>query len=455
MAQKNEGWKQLDEKFPENEIEDNFAGFFSEAEAENKSAKGKKRRSKNAGPDILAVAPEENDSGFVIKEVVSLEETEKPAEKEPETAVAEPEETTAQEEAVLEEAPMEVLAEEAPEKEEQVAEAPEEETQPVELEYTEEAEAPEAEPIKEAQKKKKFFKFERANKIIDSRRKHKYAAIVGAALIVLAIFGFVFVFSGAVSGFKRIIDNSAQKEAVEWKIYPLVMLDPTTFDDPSQLDEVVLLKASLWSTLLNHRTEYKYDENGMLQVPASDLDVAAKNIFGDKVTLNHQTFSEGYEFFYIYNEETSTYSVPVSGQTASYTPKIVKITKNGDIYTMIVGYVAPTTLWNMSEDGTSYESVPDKYVYYDMQKVGSEFIVAGVRSIPADELPDDLEIASQQSLNQTQYFDYDELYQEYLAGQLGGEGQSSDGESSAEGETSSGEGESTGSESSSESSSAE
>ena len=192
------------------------------------------------------------------------------------------------------------------------------------------------------------------------------------------------------------------------------MLDPAVFEDPNQLDKEVILKSALWSTLLENRTKYEYDENGMLLVPASDLDVAAKKLYGSKVSLEHKTFSEGYDFFYLYDEETNRYSVPIMGQTASYVPKVIEIDKNGDIYTLIVGYVAPTTLWNVSEDGSS-ESVPDKYLYYDLEKIDrGSFIIKSVRRIPEDELPEDLEVSDMQSLNQTQYFDYDEIQQEYM-----------------------------------------
>ena len=124
--------------------------------------------------------------------------------------------------------------------------------------------------------------------------------------------------------------------------------------------------------------------------------------------------AEGYDFFYLYNEETKTYSVPIMGQTASYVPKVVDIAKDGDFYTLIVGYVAPTTLWNVSEDGSS-ESVPDKYLYYDLEKIeNGNYIIKSVRRIPEDELPEDLEVSDMQSLNATQYFDYDEIQQEYM-----------------------------------------
>ncbi len=421
MADKNNGWEKPEEKFPETELEDSFAGFFSEEEEMDISSKGKKRRKSKSGPDILAVS-EETDEGFVIEEVVALDTgseivtiKEENSEHEDEHENSEkPEEADAH--AEKEDSSDTEKAEEANEEEVIVDLSPEETEEPA------------------ARKKNPLF--EKAKKHINSRRKHRYAATIGAVLIGLALLGTISLCSILVTLGARVLDNTSQKEAFEWKIYPLLMFDPATFENPGQLEEVFVLKTSLWSTLLENRTKYTYNENGMLLVPASDLDVAAKSLYGDAVTLKHQTFSEGYDYFYLFDEETNTYSVPVMGQAAGYAPKVVDISKDGNVYTLIVGYVAPTTLWNISEDGST-EAVPDKYLYYDLEKIDNgNYIIKSVRRIPEDELPEDLEVSDVQSLNKTQYFDYDAIQQEQLNQQLE-EGKGNGGsKNTAEGETS-------------------
>lgn len=423
MQDKNNGWKQPEEKFPEAELEDSFSGFFS-SEEEISVPKGKRRRHKSEGPDILAVSENEQDDGFIIKEVVSVEggEAPKPAEEpaEPESkpasenASAEPAEAQPQEaQPEPEESPKAEQADTAQEKpvEQPMEEVPEKETEDSE---EEQPSVPEEEAAEKPKKQKKVL-FARAKRVINKKRTHKYVAAVGAVLIALAIVGAISVISLGVRLVERILDNTDQKEAFEWKIYPVLMLDPATFDDPAQLDDVFLLKTAMWSTLLEHRTIYTYNENGMLLVPASDLDVAAKKLYGDSVTLKHQTFVEDYEYNYYFDKDTNTYTVPISSQAAGYTPKVAKIIKNGDIYTLIVGYVEPTTLWDMSEDGSFTESAPSKYLYYDLQKVkGGNFILKSIRNIPLEELPADLEIPDRHTINQTQYIDYNEMGQEYL-----------------------------------------
>lgn len=263
---------------------------------------------------------------------------------------------------------------------------------------------PEAYAAAPAAKPKKLEILRKTQNLLWNRRKHRWAAPVGLVVIILAVIGFIAVIIGGLNLSARVIDNTKEKETFAWKIYPLLIFDPAAFDDPSQLDHVFLLKTALWKTLLENRTKYSYNDDGMLVVPASDLNVAAKSLYGDTVKLDHQTFSEGYEYYYIYDESISAYLVPVMGQTAEYTPDVVRITKTEDTYTLLVGYVTQSTLWNMDTEGNLKETFPSKYMYYDLKKLGKDnYIITAVREVPADEVPETENSDTQQQLNETRY----------------------------------------------------
>jgi hypothetical protein len=263
------------------------------------------------------------------------------------------------------------------------------------------AETPAAIP---AAKQKKFEIIRMTQALLWNRRRHRWAAPVGLAVILLAVIGFISVIIGGLNLSARVIDNTKEKEMFAWKIYPLLIFDPAAFEDPSQLDSVFLLKTALWKTLLENRTKYSYNDDGMLVVPASDLNVAAKSLYGDEVKLTHQTFSEGYEYYYIYDESTETYLVPVMGQTAEYAPEVVRITKTEDTYTLLVGYVTQSTLWNMDTEGNLSETMPSKYMYYDLKKISRDnYLIVAVREVPAEEVPESENSDTQQQLNETRY----------------------------------------------------
>ncbi len=219
------------------------------------------------------------------------------------------------------------------------------------------------------------------------RRHHRYAAPIGALFLILALIGAVTVIIGSINLTGKILDNRREYEKFERIITPAIIFDPISFDDVSQADPVFLLESSMWSVLLQKDpSKFSYDENGLLVLPASDIDVAAKNLYGDSVSLQHHSFGD-YEVTYVYDEELKVYKVPVMGQTGLYTPSVDKVVKNGDIYQLRVGYVPPSNLWTMSLNGEKVEPQPVKYMMYEMKKTKDTYIITAIKDL-SDELKD-------------------------------------------------------------------
>ena len=76
---------------------------------------------------------------------------------------------------------------------------------------------------------------------------------------------------------KNLLSGFSSKQSFEKKIFPVVIFDPATFEDPTTLREIDLMLYSMWSALLSdNRKNYAYDEiQGMTTVPASELDKSA------------------------------------------------------------------------------------------------------------------------------------------------------------------------------------
>ncbi len=447
MSEDLKGWSRPAEKFPEAELEDSFAEYFAEDSA---PAPGKKprRRAAETEPDLLVETPSGDDPGFVIEGLAAIEPTAAPESEEPNAESAPesaPSECAVPVRERLPDEPFE-SEEPAPEKSGPAGERPALAAEPAPA--AEQAEtaagtngAAGSDPSAAKPKTHEILKMTR--KLLWNRRKHRWAAPVGFAVIVLAVMGFISVILGGFRLGAQVIDNTKEKEMFAWKIYPLMIFDPTAFDDPNQLDGVFLLKTALWKTLLENRMKYSYNDDGMLVVPVSDLNVAAKSLYGDTVKLNHQTFSEGYEYYYIYDESVSAYLVPVMGQTAEYAPEVVRISRTEGAYTLLVGYLTPSTLWNMDTEGNLNETAPTKYMYYDLKKLGRDgYIVTGVREVPAGEVPEDANSGAQQQLNETRYGEilgnynasanYNSVVEKYLGGGSAGGAAETPADSAAE-----------------------
>ncbi len=215
-----------------------------------------------------------------------------------------------------------------------------------------------------------------------ARRKRRGLPVFAGIVSLLAAVGVIAVIIWGVKLGVRIADKSEKYEKMENKIYPVVMFDPIAFENPAQLDNTVLLQMSMWSALLGeNRDKYTYNDELNLVVPASDLDVEAKKLFGDAVELKHQTFGD-YEYTYRYVESSKTYSVPVGGQALQYTPRVESIEKgeNGGLL-LKVGYVAPETLWDVNTTGEKEIKEPDKYMTYVLAEYGGGYIITAVREM--------------------------------------------------------------------------
>lgn len=300
---------------------------------------------------------------------------EQPAEEAPAEAAAPaeqpdgeaPAEAAAPAEQPAEETPAEAAASAEQPAEEVPAEAAAPAEQPAE-EAPAEAAAPAEKAEEPAQKKPR-----------KKRGKHRYAAPVGGAYILLALIGVIAVIYGAVQLYGKLTDNSKLLRQIERQIQPVMMFDPVPFDNIQDVDNKVLVKTSIWSCMYSDkRGSYTYDDNGMILIPVSDVEVAAVKLYGPEVKLTHTSLDED-GISYTYDAENNVYRVPMMAQGGYYTPMVVDMQKNGDVYEVTVGYVAPGASWTTTEDGDSYTPTPDKYMIYRMKKEDGEYYIVGIK----------------------------------------------------------------------------
>ena len=320
-----------------------------------------------------AAAPAEQPAEEVPAEAAAP--AEQPAEEVPAEAAAPAEqpaeEAPAEAAASAEQPTEEVPAEAAAPAEQPAGEAPAEAAAPAE-QPTEEAPAETAAPAEKAEEPAQ-------KKPRKKRGKHRYAAPVGGAYILLALIGVIAVIYGAVQLYGKLTDNSKLLRQIERQIQPVMMFDPVPFDNIQDVDNKVLVKTSIWSCMYSDkRGSYTYDDNGMILIPVSDVEVAAVKLYGPEVKLTHTSLDED-GISYTYDAENNVYRVPMMAQGGYYTPMVVDMQKNGDVYEVTVGYVAPGASWTTTEDGDSYTPTPDKYMIYRMKKEDGEYYIVGIK----------------------------------------------------------------------------
>lgn len=219
---------------------------------------------------------------------------------------------------------------------------------------------------------------------IETKKHKNRIAVVGALMVALATIGLITLLILLINFGTSLFSDDRQKRDFENLIYPVVMLDPPTFSRAEQADNTMLLKASIWTAVINEGKE-KYTDaaTGMLIVPVTDIEKYCAQLFGPGISLGYVSFGDVINQ-YTYLEEQNAYEVPLEGASGLYTPKVFSITNDGANYYLIVGYIPPGFSWGESGG----EEVPDKFMKYTLKKDGGSYYLYAVSDASEEEIPE-------------------------------------------------------------------
>lgn len=219
---------------------------------------------------------------------------------------------------------------------------------------------------------------------IETKKRKNRIAVVGALMVALATIGLITLLVLLINFGASLFSGEGQEREFENLIYPVVMLDPPAFSRAEAADNTMLLKASIWTAVINEGKE-KYTDatTGMLIVPVTDIEKYCAQLFGPGITLGYVSFGDVINQ-YTYLEDQNAYEVPMEGASGLYTPKVYSVTQDGANYYLIVGYIPPGFSWGAS----SGEEVPDKFMKYTLKKDGNNYYLYAVSEVTEEEIPD-------------------------------------------------------------------
>lgn len=204
------------------------------------------------------------------------------------------------------------------------------------------------------------------------------SVILGAAVLLLVAIGLFSSVRAGIGAVKRLSGDTKLIEEYEKLLSPVIMNDPSAFDDISRADNEQLLSIAIWSLLESELTpdDYEYVDEGML-VPKADVEKSFVRLFGTDVSPKHGTVDGGEGIAFTYDETREGYIIPITGATPIYTPDIVKLDKKGTTLVLTVGYLSSTE-WTQSADGGLVPPTPSKYMRVSLREnpEGSYYISA-------------------------------------------------------------------------------
>lgn len=211
-----------------------------------------------------------------------------------------------------------------------------------------------------------------------------FAFVLGLIILVLAVVG-AFSIAGKISdAVSEVKGSSADYSAYGKYLTWVVGIDPDPFTDITKADSDDLLNIALCSLLTDDvkTGEYEVSDSG-LKVPAADVEAYFTEMFGSDVTIVHSSVV-GYGYSFSYNEQTATYTVPLTGVTPPFSPRIESAEKTGSLVVLKVGYVGTNAI-EVEADGTIGAAQPDKYMEITLKQTDTGFNLISIKNLSQGE----------------------------------------------------------------------
>lgn len=230
-----------------------------------------------------------------------------------------------------------------------------------------------------------IVKFENSPKKKKRKRAHPWAFPLGLLMAVLSVTGLVTILVAGVNGISSVKYKIDNIEKYNTMLTPVVMNDPSVFDDISKADMSQLIDISVWAIIKSGLAPdtYEYSEAGMI-IPEADIAASYTKLFGTERAPVHMTVS-GYGYEFTYDSAKKCYIIPLTGIEPTYTPSVVDVDKKKNMIVLTVGYL-PSGGWAQDTDGKMVAPEPDKYVKVTLREKDGNYYISAMQATASPEV---------------------------------------------------------------------
>ena len=214
-----------------------------------------------------------------------------------------------------------------------------------------------------------------------TRRRKALNYIVGALILLfvaIGVFATVRFFAGKA---QHLSLREQQLEQYRVMLRPVVMNDPSAFDDVTLAKSDELLSIAIWNILLQNPDPDRYDfVEGQMLLPKTEVEESCRALFGADVAIRHATVDGGGVSFG-YSEKKGCYIIPITGVNPIYTPQIDDIEISGDRIVLTVGYLSGED-FTQNEKGELIAPEPAKQMRVTLRRGADErFFISALQDI--------------------------------------------------------------------------
>lgn len=204
---------------------------------------------------------------------------------------------------------------------------------------------------------------------------------LGIIMTVLALIGIVGLSLLAIQGVQKKMNQTQVKQEWNQQVFPLVASDVPDFDlNAGQVpSDNAVLAAGIWAFILSDsNANYETNEQGMLTVPALDIELHVKKIFGPEISFTHQSLQEPIlqvEYRPLDDIGKGVYLIPATPPTIPYRPNTIEVVEeNATSYLITVSYMRPMPLVSDEELFKTGEVLKTKQFSYTKTSENDRFV---------------------------------------------------------------------------------
>lgn len=210
-----------------------------------------------------------------------------------------------------------------------------------------------------------------------NRKKSRFFFCFAVFVIIMAMIGLISSVRFVAGVTANLLDNTSLKNEFAAFIFPVVVNDIAPFEEVDEIPDSSKISCAIWKILLSgDTTEFEKDGGMGLTIPEYNVSASCRELFGSSVSLTHQTVGTA-EVRFVYDEETHTYSASKNIRYLTYSPQIISIAEDGDVYSVIVGYLPPTVAAVAGIGGL--QAQPEKYMEYTISRWDGKDTLMSVR----------------------------------------------------------------------------
>ncbi|MBR6313666.1 MAG: hypothetical protein IKR49_03395 [Clostridia bacterium] len=214
-----------------------------------------------------------------------------------------------------------------------------------------------------------------------TKRRRALNYIVGALLFFFVVVGMISTVRFFTGKAQHLSIRERQLEQYRVLLRPVVMNDPSAFDDVTLANENELLSIAIWNILLQEPDpdKYEYAEGEML-LPKAEVEESLHTLFGADVAVSHGAVDGGGVSFG-YSEKKGCYMIPITGVTPIYTPQIEDIELKNERILLTVGYLSGAD-FTQNEKGEIVTPEPAKRMLVTLRRGKDDrFFISALQDI--------------------------------------------------------------------------